>query len=60
VTNISVGTSWDDWTLELYVRNLTDERAQLARYQECGSCYVRSYIVTNTPRTVGVRLGTKF
>ena len=60
ITNISIGANWDDWTAELYVRNLTDERAQLARYQECGSCYVRSYIVTNTPRTVGVRLGTKF
>jgi len=59
-TNIAVGTAWDKWTAELYVRNLTDERAQLGRYQECGSCYVRSYIITNTPRTVGVRLGTKF
>ncbi len=58
--NLAVGAEWDQWMAEVYVRNLTDERAQLARYQECGSCYSRSYIVTNTPQTIGVRLGRKF
>ncbi len=58
--NLALGAEWDQWMAEVYVRNLTDERAQLARYQECGSCYTRSYIVTNTPQTIGVRLGRKF
>jgi outer membrane receptor protein involved in Fe transport len=59
--NLAFGAEWHDkWTAELYIDNLTDERAQLSRYQECGMCFQRSYIVTNTPRTFGVRLGGRF
>lgn len=58
--DLALGTQWDSWTAEFYIRNLTDERDQLSRYQECGSCYQRPYIVTNTPRTIGLRLGSKF
>ena len=58
--NLAVGADWDAWTGEIYIDNLTDARAQLGRYDECGSCYERSYIVTNRPTTFGVRLGRKF
>ena len=58
--NLAFGAEWDKWTAELYIENLTDERGQLARYQECGECFQRPYIITNTPRTLGVRLGSKF
>ncbi len=58
--NLAIGAEWDKWTAELYVDNLTDERAQLGRYNECGSCYFRSYVITNRPMTIGVRLGSKF
>ena len=58
--NLSFGAEWDKWTAEMYIENLTDERAQLGRYQECGECFQRPYIITNTPRTLGIRLGSKF
>ena len=43
------------FTAELFVENAFDERAQLTRFQQCGQCFQRPYIVTNTPRTIGVR-----
>jgi len=58
--NLAVGAEWGTWTSEFYIDNLTNARAQLGRYDECGSCYERSYIITNRPLTVGVRLGSKF
>lgn len=58
--DFAIGATWDSWTAELFLTNLTDERAQLGRYQQCGSCYERNYVITNTPRTFGFRLGSKF
>ena len=47
-------------SLELFLENAFDERAQLSRVVECGQCFQRPYIVTNTPRTIGLRAGYKF
>ena len=58
--NFSVGVDLKAYTVELFVQNAFDERAQLSRYQECGSCYARPYVVTDTPRTIGLRAGAKF
>ncbi|MGI4876406.1 MAG: TonB-dependent receptor domain-containing protein, partial [Janthinobacterium lividum] len=58
--DFSFGGEWANISAELYVENAFDERAQLSRYQECGSCFQRPYIVTNTPRTIGLRAGYKF
>ncbi len=58
--NFAIGAEWDKWTAEFYIDNLTDERGQLSRYDECGSCYQRAYIIPIRPLTVGVRLGSKF
>jgi outer membrane receptor protein involved in Fe transport len=58
--NFALGTEWKSWTLEAYIRNLTDERGQLSKYVQCSICYQRSYIVPTTPRTFGLRLGSKF
>ena len=58
--NLAIGSDWDRFSLEAYVQNVGDERGQLSRFQECGSCGQRSYIVTTTPRTFGVRAGAKF
>jgi hypothetical protein len=46
--------------MDVFVSNLFDERGQLARYQQCGSCGQRPYIVPNQPRTIGIRTGLKF
>jgi outer membrane receptor protein involved in Fe transport len=58
--NAAIGAELSNFTFELFVQNLWDERAQLARFQECGTCYSRSYIVSSTPRTIGLRAGAKF
>jgi iron complex outermembrane recepter protein len=60
VADFAVGIDWERYSAELFVSNAFDERVQLSRGQECGVCFQRPYIVTNTPRTIGVRVGTKF
>jgi outer membrane receptor protein involved in Fe transport len=55
-----LGYDWSHYNFEIFMENAFDERAQLSRFQECGVCFQRPYIVTNTPRTIGVRLGAKF
>jgi outer membrane receptor protein involved in Fe transport len=58
--DFAFGLEWSRITAELFVENAFDERAQLTRFQQCGQCFQRPYIVTNTPRTIGVRLGSRF
>jgi iron complex outermembrane receptor protein len=58
--DFAFGIEWSRFTAELFLENAFDERAQLTRFQECGQCFQRPYIVTNTPRTLGVRVGTRF
>ena len=49
---LSAGVQTDEWGLEVYADNLFDERAQLS-----GTfVYDRARIVTNRPRTIGVRV----
>ncbi|HTI31104.1 MAG TPA: TonB-dependent receptor [Sphingomonas sp.] len=47
------------FSIEAFVNNAFDERAQITRFAECGSC-LRTYIVPFTPRTFGLRGGVKF
>jgi outer membrane receptor protein involved in Fe transport len=58
--NLAFGVEWDRFNLELYASNLFDERGQSSRFVQCGQCYQRPYIVPITPRTIGLRAGTKF
>jgi outer membrane receptor protein involved in Fe transport len=58
--DFSLGIGWARFNAELFIENAFDERAQLTRGQECGQCFQRPYIVTNTPRTIGIRVGTRF
>ncbi|MEO8374959.1 MAG: TonB-dependent receptor [Sphingomonas bacterium] len=58
--DFSGGIEFDKYTFELYIANAFDERAQLSRFEECGACSQRPYIVPNMPRTIGVRAGAKF
>ncbi|MES2057684.1 MAG: TonB-dependent receptor [Pseudomonadota bacterium] len=58
--DFAVGGEFGSYSLELFVQNAFDERAELSRFQACGNCGQRGYIVTNTPRTIGIRAGTKF
>ncbi|MDE1939677.1 MAG: TonB-dependent receptor [Alphaproteobacteria bacterium] len=60
--DFATGVEQGNWTLEIYVKNLTDERAQLGRYAECtpGVCGNETYILTSQPRTIGLTFGQKF
>ena len=58
--DFALGIEWQRISAELFIENAFDERAQLTRFQQCGQCFNRPYIVTNTPRTLGVRVGTRF
>jgi iron complex outermembrane receptor protein len=58
--NLAIGGEFARYTVELFVQNISDERAQLSRYQACGNCGQRNYTVVSTPRTFGIRAGAKF
>jgi iron complex outermembrane receptor protein len=62
VIDFSTGIQNEAWSLEFFVKNAFDTRAQLYRYAECTTqvCGHNPYIVTNTPRTFGIRFGQKF
>ncbi len=58
--DFAVGIEWAKFSAEAFIENAFDERAQLTRGIQCGQCFQRPYIVPNTPRTIGIRVGTKF
>ena len=57
--NLSVGGELSGYTFEVFVRNLWDERGEISRYQQCGSCDQRPYVVPISPRMIGLRFGAK-
>ncbi|MGQ8366097.1 TonB-dependent receptor [Glaciecola sp. 1036] len=56
ITNVSVGITKDSWKAELYIDNLMDESAVL--YIDTQQFTPK--VVTNRPRTLGVRLSYDF
>ena len=59
--NLAIGAELDRLTRSsCSPQNLWDERAQITRFQQCGACDQRPYIVPLTPRTIGIRAGAKF
>ena len=58
--DFAIGAEFSRFSLELFLQNAFDARGQLSRFQQCGSCGQRPYIVPVTPQTVGVRLHTDF
>ncbi len=60
--DVSGGMTRDDWSMSVYIKNLTDKRASLGRYAECAvsTCGPQPYVVPNQPRTIGLKVGRKF
>ena len=58
--NFDVGAEFGNYTIELFIDNAFDERAQISRYEQCSVCTQRNYVVVSTPRTIGLKIGTKF
>ena len=64
-----LGYAWNGMKLEFYIRNLTNERAQLTRAARCNINYCgptrfdpvgEVYRLYSQPRTIGIRLGQAF
>ena len=61
-TTVDFATGYDfgNFNVELFIENIFDERAQLARSSNCGQCNGRVQILVSQPQTIGLRAGTKF
>ena len=65
IVNLAAGINGEQWSLDLFIDNATDERAEIVRY---GRSYYDPYdeitqdstITTNRPRTIGLRYGRRF
>lgn len=53
---LTTGVSNDEWTAELYIDNLTDERAELSG----NAIFNRDRLVVSRPRTLGMRFSYSF
>jgi outer membrane receptor protein involved in Fe transport len=61
ITDLSFGVGKDSWSVEAFVNNVFDERADLYRFVQCDtSICSKTYTVPNRPRTIGVRFGQQF
>ena len=56
MANISAGLSTESWSAEMYISNLTNERAEVAR----NFVFDRNSVTYVQPRTIGLRLGFNF
>ncbi|QDP20152.1 TonB-dependent receptor [Sphingomonas xanthus] len=59
LVDVAGGISWQRYNIELYVANLFDKRNDLSRFVTCSSCF-QTKILPGTPRTIGLRVGTRF
>jgi outer membrane receptor protein involved in Fe transport len=61
VANFSFGVQNDSFSVELFIDNAFDERAELTRFAQCDEAICQqSYLVTNQPRTYGIKFGQRF
>jgi outer membrane receptor protein involved in Fe transport len=62
VADFSAGIAKDRYSVDLFLHNAFDERAQIFKWAGCATdvCGVNPHIVTNQPRTIGLRFSQKF
>ena len=64
IADISASAVWKSWNVELYVDNMFDELGDLYKFAQCDEVYCAAasstYVVTNPPRTIGIRVGQRF
>ncbi|MEX0735280.1 MAG: TonB-dependent receptor [Steroidobacteraceae bacterium] len=60
--DLSAGISRNNYTIELFVNNVTDERTVLYRYVQCAEaiCGAQPYVATTPPRTIGLKFSQRF
>ncbi|WP_116812648.1 TonB-dependent receptor [Steroidobacter cummioxidans] len=61
LADFSVGFGDGAWTAQVFVNNAFDKRADITRFAQCREeMCTKPYIVTNQPRTIGVKFGQRF
>ena len=62
LTDLSVGFRRDNWSIDVFLKNAFNNRAELARFTECKieTCGAEPYTVVTQPRTLGVRFSQDF
>ena len=66
IADFTAGLDKDNYSVELFINNAFDERAQLDRWAQCDAAVCGgvtgrgTYITPNTPRTIGIRFGQRF
>jgi outer membrane receptor protein involved in Fe transport len=62
LANFTAGIERDSYSLELFVNNVFDKRAQLDHYAQCdaSTCFSNQYLNVSAPRTIGISFGQKF
>lgn len=61
IADFSAGFARSSFNVGVFVSNAFDERADVSRFVQCrAEVCSRPYIVTNQPRTFGVKFGQKF
>ncbi len=58
--DLAAGVKFGEFSIEAFLDNAWDERAQISRFQACGACTQRPYAFYIRPATFGIRAGTKF
>jgi outer membrane receptor protein involved in Fe transport len=60
LVNLAAGIDRESWSLDLFINNVTDERAQIDRYDPGYPSLIDTRTVTNRPRSIGIRFGQRF
>ena len=62
MADLSFGLKRDNWALNFYLKNATDERAEFSRFTQCAEavCGEQAYTLVTQPRTFGVRFSQEF
>ena len=60
--DLSTGFKQAKWAFDVYMKNVFDNRGQIARYAECQAtvCGGTTYVIPVQPRTIGVRVTRDF
>jgi outer membrane receptor protein involved in Fe transport len=62
LADFSVGFSRNNWSVDVFLKNAFNNRAELARFTECKieTCGAEPYTVVTQPRTFGIRFSQDF
>ncbi|TXH77287.1 MAG: TonB-dependent receptor [Lysobacteraceae bacterium] len=62
LVDMAFGVRKNNWSVDLYIKNLLDENAQYGRNVQCPEtvCAAQVYTVSGQPRTIGIKFSQEF